>query len=124
MMGMTEYQHQKAVIDWSLSVRDKYPDLKLLHHIPNGGRRDPIEAKHLKDTGTKRGVPDLCLPVPRGQYHGAYIEMKTETGTESADQIWWREQLTAQGYFATVCHGYESAVRVIEWYLNLKGAPQ
>lgn len=87
--------------------------------IPNGGSRDQIEAKRLKEQGVKPGVPDLCLPVARGQYHGLYIEMKTEAGKDSPEQIWWREQLTAQGYFSTVCHGWESAVRVLEWYLGL-----
>ena len=79
---MTEAQHQAAVFKWSQlpDVRQRYPELKLLHHIPNGGRRDPVEAKHLKQQGVKSGVPDLCLPVARRDYHGLYIEMKTETG--------------------------------------------
>ena len=77
-MRMTEAQHQSALIKWSQlpQIRARYPELKLLHHIPNGGRRDPIEAKHLKAQGVKPGVPDLCLPVARGNFHGLYIEMK------------------------------------------------
>jgi hypothetical protein len=121
---MTEAQHQAAVIKWSMQpgVRSAYPELKLLHHIPNGGNRDPIEAKHLKQQGVKPGVPDLHLPVPRGKYHSIYIEMKTEEGTTSADQDWWIEELSAQGNCCEICHGWQSAVRVIEWYLSLKGA--
>ena len=115
----TEAQHQRNVINWSMVMREKYPELALLHHVPNGGNRDPIEAKHLKEQGVKPGVPDLDLPVARGRYHGLRVEMKTETGTETPEQVWWREQLTAQGYFATVAHGWESAKRVIEWYLSL-----
>ena len=81
---MTEAQEQKAIFDWSRqpTVRGQYPELKLLHHIPNGGKRDAIEAKHLKAQGVKKGVPDLCLPVARGPYHGAYIELKTQTGRD------------------------------------------
>jgi hypothetical protein len=116
----SEAQHQMNVIRWSMTVRDKWPELALLHHVPNGGTRDPIEAKHLKEQGLKPGVPDLDLPVARGKYHGLRIEMKTETGTETLEQIWWREELTAQGYYSTVCHGWEAAKRTIEWYLNLK----
>ena len=67
----------------------------------------------------KRGVPDLCLPVPRGQYHGLYIEMKAETGRTSPEQDWWGERLLGQGYMWEVCHGWQSAVRVLEWYLSL-----
>ena len=50
---MTEAQHQTILIQWTQlpQVREKYPELKLLHHIPNGGKRNPIEAKHLKEQG-------------------------------------------------------------------------
>ena len=122
---MTEAQHQSNVIKWSQqpSIRQKWPELALLHHIPNGGSRDPVEGRHLKAQGVKRGVPDLCLPVARGPYHGLYIEMKAETGTASPEQKWWGEQLLAQGNMWEVCHGWRSAVRVLEWYLTLSGRP-
>lgn len=117
----SEAQHQAAVIKWSQqsSVRRQWPELALLHHIPNGGNRDAVEGKHLKQQGVKRGVPDLCLPVPRGHYHGLYIEMKTEMGHTSPEQEWWGERLAAQGYMWRVCHGWQSAVEVLEGYLQL-----
>ena len=101
------------------SIRRQWPELALLHHIPNGGTRDAVEAKHLKQQGVKSGVPDLCLPVPRGRYHGLYIEMKTESGHTSDEQEWWGERLQAQGYVWRVCHGWQAAVAVLEWYLQL-----
>ena len=117
----SEAQHQAYVIKWSQqpSIRRQWPELALLHHIPNGGTRDPIEAKHLKQQGVKSGVPDLCLPVPRGQYHGLYIEMKTESGHTSDAQEWWGERLQAQGYVWRVCHGWQAAVAALEWYMQL-----
>lgn len=120
-MAASEARHQMNVIRWSQqpSIRSRWPELALLHHIPNGGTRDAVEAKHLKDQGVKRGVPDLCLPVPRGQYHGLYIEMKAETGRTSPEQDWWGERLLGQGYMWEVCHGYRSAISVLEWYLSL-----
>ena len=118
---MTEAQHQTAVMNWANLSLKRYPELALLHHIPNGGSRNKAEAANLKRQGVKPGVPDLCLPVPRGQYHGLYIELKTEKGRTSTAQDWWIRELNAQGYFTEVCRGWESAVRVIEWYLKLKG---
>lgn len=117
----SEAQHQAAVMKWSRQphIRRQWPELSMLHHIPNGGTRDPIEAKHLKQQGVKRGVPDLCLPVAHGRYHGLYIEMKTPEGHTSKDQDWWGEHLTAQGYMWQVCHGWEAAVATLEWYLSL-----
>jgi len=117
----TEAQHQINIIRWSEIVRDVYPDLKLLYHIPNGGGRDAIEGKHLREQGVKPGVPDLCLPVPRGQYDALYIELKTEKGKASPEQEWWIRELTSQGNYAEVCHGWRSAIRVIEWYMKLGG---
>ncbi len=92
-----------------------------LFHIPNGGRRGKAEAARFKAQGVKAGVPDLCLPVPRGPYHALYIELKRETGgTASAAQAGWIERLKYYGNFAVICHGWESAKNVILWYM--KGA--
>lgn len=122
---MTEARHQAAVLKWSRqpSIRSKWPELALLHHIPNGGSRDAIEGRHLKEQGVKPGVPDLCLPVSRGRYHGLYIEMKNEVGIASEEQKWWGKALLSQSYMWEVCHGWESAVRLLEWYLNLSAMP-
>lgn len=121
-MALSEAQHQTNVFKWAAqpSIRSQYPELKLLFHIPNGGSRDVVEGAHLKAQGVKSGVPDLCLPVARGNCHGLYIEMKTETGRPSPEQDWWGYELHAQGYYWEVCHGWKSAVRTLEWYLNLK----
>ena len=117
---MTEFQHQKLVIDWSLAVRQKYPDLKLLYHVANERKCTAIQGANLKRQGVKKGIPDLHLPVARGSYHSLYIEMKDDKGRTSPEQNWWIEELTKQGNFCEVCHGYLSAIRVLEWYLNLK----
>lgn len=120
---MTEAQHQANVIKWSQQphIRAKWPDLKLLFHIANGGSRDAIEGKHLKQQGVKPGVPDLCLPVARGQYHGVYLEMKAEKGKLSSSQVWWISALANQGYSCNVCYGWQQAVEFLEWYLSLGG---
>lgn len=117
---MTEAQHQAVLIKWTQlpQVREKYPELKLLHHIPNGGKRDSIEARHLKLQGVKSGVPDLCLPVARGNYHGLYIEMKTKTGRPSDNQKWWIAELNDQRYKAVICHGWEEAKQCLINYLS------
>lgn len=119
--GPSENQHQMAVIKWSqqASIRKKWPELKLLFHVPNERNCTPQQGKMLKLMGVKRGVPDIFLPVPRGNYYGLWLEIKTETGRATGDQEWWGEQLMGRGYAWEVCHGWESAVRVLEWYLSL-----
>lgn len=120
---MSEAKHQQAVIKWSQqpAVRSRWPELALLHHIKNETREGAAQVAVDKAMGVKAGVPDLCLPVVRDRYHGLYIEMKTESGRISEAQKWWGEKLLEQGYMFEVCHGWKSAVGVLEWYLSLSG---
>ena len=77
---MSEAQEQCELIKWADSCvkTNIHPELAMLYAVPNGGRRDKAEAAHLKMQGVKAGVPDLCLAVPKGKYHGLYIELKVE----------------------------------------------
>ena len=117
----SERQHQQAVMKWARqpSIRKRWPELALLHHIKNETTGGAAEVAADKAMGVKKGVPDLCLPVTRGGFHGLYIEMKTPSGRASDAQRWWVTRLTEQGYRAVVCHGYDAAVAELCWYLSL-----
>ena len=114
---LCESLEQQQVITWANFMRHKYPELELLHHIPNGGKRSKSEAKRFQAEGVKSGVPDLCLPVPRSGYHGLYIEMKKQGGVISKDQSKWLQELSKQGYMVAVCYGSEAAEQMLEDYL-------
>lgn len=115
----TEADEQKALFRWADAARCKYPELELMHHIVNEGRRDGRTGYNLRLMGMKRGVPDVCLPVARGGFHGLYVEMKrVKGGRPSPEQYWWREKLREQGYRAEICYGWEDAARVIREYLD------
>ena len=114
-----EGEEQATLFSWASMQSWKYPELALLFHVPNGGARNKAEAGRFKAEGVKAGVPDLCLPVPRGDRHGLFIEMKRrDGGTVSKEQKEWLARLTEQGYRAEVCKGWEEAARVIEDYLG------
>lgn len=123
-----EDAHQIALFEWVERVRARYPLLKLLHHIPNGGLRHKAVAGKLKAMGARAGVPDLCLPVSRVvgglQYHGLYIEMKkpaskgSRAGTPTNDQRRWIADLREQGYRVDVAFGWEEAARILVEYLS------
>lgn len=115
-----EANEQEALFDWARLMRGKYPELDLLYHIPNGGSRNRLEAANLKRQGVKAGVPDLCLPVARGKYHGLYIEMKYGKNKTSENQNIWLKALAAQGYAAAVCYGWQEAQELITKYLELR----
>lgn len=115
----TEQQEQIALIKWAELNSGKHPELSLLFHIPNGGKRNAREAAIFKAAGVKKGVPDLCLPVAKRGYHGLYIEMKRlKGGAAQPPQIRWARDLEKQGYAVALCHGWREAVEVLEEYLN------
>ena len=117
-MKATESQEQIALFQWAAMQDNKYPELKLMYHIPNGGQRNIVTATRLKREGVKSGVPDIFLPVVKKCYSGLYIEMKAIKGKTSKNQIEWIENLKFQGYAVVVCYGWEEAKRVIERYLK------
>ena len=113
-----EDREQEMLMQWARQTEIVYPELALLHHIPNGGKRNAAEAAHLKRLGVKAGVPDLCLPVPRGRFHGLYIELKAGKNRPTDAQRTWIDALSAQGYAAFVCYGAACAQKLIETYLQ------
>lgn len=115
----TESEEQQALFEWAAIQSGAYPDLELLYHIPNGGRRSKAEAGRFKAEGVKSGVPDLCLPVARGGFHGLYIELKRIKGGKiDPGQEAWIAALTKQGYHAAVCRGWIEASKALIWYLR------
>jgi hypothetical protein len=117
----TEAQEQTTLFQWAGMMAGKWPELRLLHHVPNGGGRNPIEARHLKEQGVKAGIPDLFLPCARGGFHGLYIEMKRRKGGRvSIEQKKTIIALREQGYRVEVCEGWEKARDVIKEYMDDK----
>ena len=84
------------------------------------GKRSKVEAARFKAMGVQAGVPDLFLPVPRGAYHGLFIEMKAPKGRTSNAQNTWIEKLKSNGYAVKVCYGFESAQQTLLSYLDEK----
>ena len=117
-MRSYEEAEQAAIIEWAEYEKRKYPELELLYHVPNGGKRDARTAAILKRCGVKSGVPDLVLPVARCGYHGLYIELKAGKNRTSKNQDMWLENLRKQGYFTAVAYGFEEATSLILRYLK------
>ena len=113
-----EHRHQAAVIKACAAASWRYPEAALIFAIPNGGHRNKVAAKRLKDEGVRSGVPDLMLPVPRGGYHGLFIELKVGTNAPSTSQGAWAEVLMGQGYLVLTCYGAQAATDAIQRYLE------
>lgn len=116
----TEEEEQTVVMHWAAMAVGRWPELRLLFHIPNGGKRSKSEAVRFRAAGVRSGVPDLFLPCSRGGFHGLWIEMKAIGGRVSREQEQWRKELMEQGYMSVVCYGASAAIETIEKYMHLK----
>jgi hypothetical protein len=105
-------------------MQARVPELGLLFAIPNGEERPGNVGAKLQGQGVKAGVPDMFLPVARGEYHGLFIELKTfkrkaeKNGGLQDNQVDWAFALAKQNYRMMICYGWEEAWRTLEEYLG------
>lgn len=121
----SEDASQIALFMWAQQNLHLYPDLRLMFAIPNGMfTSHKSVAARMRAMGMKRGVPDVFLPVKRGDWSGLFIEMKRREqkdkakGRPSPEQIEWIDDLKLQHYGAIVCYGLEEAVKVLIDYVT------
>ena len=115
------------------TTKPKVPELKWLHHIPNGGSRgndvrsQQIRGAQIKEQGVRSGVSDISLPVRRGKCSGLYIEMKRPAekpkregskGGVSEEQREFGAFVQSQGFGFIVCYSWQEAKEIIEQYLS------
>ncbi len=116
-----ESNEQQTLFEWAKRMEGRWPELRMLYHIPNEGKRRQRTGARMKAEGMKSGVPDICLPVARGEHHGLYIELKRRRNSKvTKEQLDWIADLVAQGYVAAVCRGCDEAISLITRYLSGK----
>lgn len=127
----SEDGEQAALFAWAALNIKKYPQLKWMHAIPNGGSRHIAEAVKMVATGVRKGVFDIFLPFPIKHsfniatvYHGLYIELKKRgrqnenNGGLSKEQLDFMQYAYITGYCVKVCYGWEEAREAILEYLK------
>ncbi len=127
-MKTLEADEQAALFRWAKEFEREYPELALLNGSLNGVHLSKAQAGKAKAAGMKKGFPDINLPVPRGGYHGLYIELKIKPyrnhkgkmiySYPSKEQLWWIDQLNKHGNRAVICKGYDAARAEILTYLH------
>lgn len=123
----TEDAHQMALFCWVAQElhAGRSPELRWLHHVPNGGERDRITAGKMKAAGVRAGVWDLFLPVRKKLWAGCYIEMKKpgrqreKWGGLSDEQYEFQQFAAWQGYSMGICYTWLEARARLLWYLAL-----
>lgn len=131
----TPLEHTEAV-EFMRMVRmheARYPALKWLHAIPNGGWRKAAVAGKLKAEGVRAGVHDYSWPVrmpapdfitlPNTEtgthYSGLYIELKSMTGSASKEQREFAAFVESQGFKVVFAKGWEAAWRAVCDYAGI-----
>jgi hypothetical protein len=125
-MKNIEHLNQVALFQWAGALANKYPALNNVFAIPNGGHRHIGAAVKLKAEGVKAGVPDICLAYPAFfdgdnceiKFCGLYIEMKSENGRATPEQLSWLLRLEQARYKTVLCHKWTEAALAICNYLE------
>lgn len=115
----TESEEQQTLFSFCAVEMKRYPELDLLVHIPNEGKRSNATGGRMKREGLRKGFPDIMLCVPHCGYAGLMIELKRTKGSKiSEDQKEWIRKLNYQRYAAVFCYGWEEAWNVIKAYIT------
>ena len=117
--SLSEHQVQSLLFEWAEICKNKYKGIETMYAVPNAGKRSKSAGARLKEEGLKSGVPDICLPVPKGLYAALYIELKVSKNKPTKSQLEWIEKLNKFGNMAVVCYGFDEARHTIEEYFKL-----
>ena len=118
---MSEHDEQVALFDWVKLYSSEEPRLRTMFAIPNQGgkgRGAMLRGQKMVREGLRKGVPDIFLPVVTHEFGGLFIEMKSEKGRPSDEQVDFLNMLSEAGYLCGICHSFEQARSLIMDYLN------
>jgi hypothetical protein len=118
----SESAEQQALIKWWAVIHKTLgiADERVLFAVPNAGKRSPRAGHRMKAEGLRAGIPDLVLAVPTNSHHGLFIEMKTDTGRPSEDQLSVIQAFRSLGYECVIARGRNDAIKAITLYLSGK----
>lgn len=87
--------------------------------IYESSRQQLISGSIRRMIGVVAGVSDTILFIPRGKYHAACFEFKTESGKQSESQRIWQEKVEREGYYYTLVRSLDEFKDKVDWYLSL-----
>jgi len=127
--GVTEHPEdnlQMSCVSWFYTQYPKY----LIHHSANGGKRETRtnakgekycpEGQRFKKMGARAGFPDT--EIISGIVPVFYIELKSDKGKLSPNQIETHELLRSLGCHVYTCNSIESFMKTVnnEFKNNVK----
>ena len=88
--------------------------------IPNAAKRSPMLMGRLKREGFRKGIPDWCLPVPRGPYNALWIEFKRPGGKPTEEQQEMLARLAEEGSATHIVDDAAKGLEIVREYLALR----
>jgi hypothetical protein len=107
-----------AFFDWVAWQSKRNPILQVIHHVENERKCSIAQGNRRKRKGVKAGIPDIVCPIPSGDFHGLYIEMKTKKGKISPEQERMMRLLHGLGHCVRVAYSGKEAISILEAYLK------
>ena len=114
MRSHIESQIQRNCVKW---MRYQHPEA-IMFAVPNGGIRSKTEASIMSGEGVLKGVADLFIMYPSGQFHGLFIEIKSEKGRQTDYQRIFESNAVRAGYRYAVCRSVDEFINAVEKYLK------
>lgn len=126
---MSEYDEHLAVCNWLSTF---YPDI--IFFSSGDGLRLPLGlALKFSKLKSNSGIPDIFIAHPNDKYSGLFVELKKTgisiyqkrnpnkfTSETIENQFKTMERLETKNYFCCFAIGFDSAIEVIENYINNK----
>lgn len=127
MKQQPEFDLQKRVCAY---LRVAHPSVDFMSDTIGSLKLTKFQAKRnsqIQKPGFK--TPDLLIFLPKGGYHGLFIELKAESpyklngdlkaNAHIREQSVTISKLKSLGYYADFQWNFDSIVKLINWYLNL-----
>jgi len=113
-MKHLEEDIQICCVEW---FKLQYPNI-IIHHSPNGGKRNAREAARFRKMGTCPGFPDIFIAKANNKYYGLFIEMKAESNRLTQSQTIIIDKLMRENYYCAVCYSVESFMKTVNRYFE------
>lgn len=129
----SEEDEQVALFEWAARIRVPVGGIVVpltdhMYAVPNGevlhsgfsARQIGARVQRLLRMGWSPGALDVNVDIPRAQFHGLRLELKSRRrqAVVSADQHEWIARHARAGYLATVAFGCDDAIAVVRDYLG------
>lgn len=118
-----EDNHLRTYYKWLILKRWDINYHHVGNELPAGDAKMKRFAANLKHKGKKPGFADITILEQKNGYGALFIELKTETGSASLEQLAFLHNVNNNGYLGVVAFGLDAAMKITEWYMNESKEP-